>query len=136
VTRWWDRWRGNGERPRLDARLDGADIVVDDTRDAAAATEHVVRGLPATVLALCDRTTTTTQLQRRLADRATDGALRTAVDQLVADRLVARDGGQLVALPVFRDRPAGHPLLGPDRNDRTHAQTSAVPALLRLGRSA
>ncbi len=135
VRRWWERWNDRECPPRLDAHVCGDAIVITDTRDAGEEVEHVVRGLAATVLAACDRTTSTTQL-RLLLGTVDVADLDAVIDSLVADRLVARNGGQLVALPLFRDRPADHPYLRIRRNEPSHAETVAVPALLRLGRSA
>lgn len=134
VRGWWEEWRADSGPALLDATIDGDNVVVTDTRAVAVRAEHVMSGLPATVLALCDRTTTLTQLARSPFIDASRDDIASAVDTLVEDRLVARRGGQLVSLPLFRSRPADHPLLA--RNDRTDVQTTPVPALLRLGRSA
>jgi ribosomal peptide maturation radical SAM protein 1 len=135
VQAWWDEWRRDGGPRRLEARADGDDFFVTDTRPGATREEHWIHGLPAAVLAVADKTTTVTQLLRSPHIDATVAEVVVAVESLVEDRLLARSGGQLIALPVFRDRPSEHPILATDKGDRRDAQASAVPALLHLGRS-
>jgi ribosomal peptide maturation radical SAM protein 1 len=136
VQQWWERWTRNDGPGVLEARLDGDAFVVTDTREVAIAEHHVVSGLRATILALCDRTTSVAQLARSPHVDGSETEIAAAIESLVNDGLVARSGGQLVSLPLFRDRPAGHRLFSYEPDVRIDAKTLVAAPLLRLGRSA
>ena len=108
VQRWWRARQAAEEdlRPRLDAEFDGDAIHITDTRETAPRRAVTLTGLQARVLALADASTTPAALVRHpdIASREQDA--RAALDALVADRLIACEGGQYVSLPVFRNRPA------------------------------
>ena len=138
IQEWWAVWNDD-DRPVLDARVDGDTVVVTDTRTVATAARHVLTGARAAVLLHCDQRATATTLARAPELAAVDGDVHEAVDWLVDAGLVARRGGRLVTLAVFRDRPADHPLLRARSDDvRVDAPVPAPVArpLLRLGRPA
>jgi hypothetical protein len=71
---------------------------------------------------------------RRSRLGADESALLEAIDSLVDDRLLARSGGQLVTLAVFRGRDPAHPT-GGIHSDDLAVEAPASRALLRVGRS-
>jgi ribosomal peptide maturation radical SAM protein 1 len=113
VDRWWQRFLDKRTRPRLDATFDDEAVIVSDTRDIAVARESVLSGLDARVLALCDVAATVPSLMHFTDTGGDEHAVRDALDRLLQLRLVARDGDQHVALPVFRNRPANLPTRRP-----------------------
>lgn len=146
IRHWLDVWGGEA-RPVLDARVDGDTVVVTDTRAVATAGRHELTGARAAVLLHCDQRATPATLARDPVLASLDGeglrgpnaVVEEAVEWLEGAGLLARRGGRMVALPVFRDRPADHPLLRPRSDDaRVDAPVPAPAArpLLRLGRPA
>jgi ribosomal peptide maturation radical SAM protein 1 len=109
VQGWWaSRLQDQSDlRPRLDARFVADAVLVTDTRPAARAAEHELTGVHARIFTLCDTVSTEAALLRRPELGADVEAVRRALDDLVDDRLLARDAGHYLTLAVFRDRPAG-----------------------------
>jgi len=138
IRHWWEVW-GGGDRPVLDARIDGDTVVVTDPRAVATAARHELTGVRAAVLLHCDQRATPATLARAPELAAFDGEVEDAVGWLEGAGLLARRGGRLVTLAVFRDRPPDHPLLRPRSDDSradTPVPTPAARPLLRLGRPA
>jgi ribosomal peptide maturation radical SAM protein 1 len=104
VERWFET-RCNSERPsRLDAHFDGPKIRVTDTRDVARNPSYHLTGLRARLLALCDVSATMPQLLRRAELPGQEPEVRSALESLVADGLVAHEDGHYLTLAVFRNR--------------------------------
>jgi ribosomal peptide maturation radical SAM protein 1 len=100
----WCRAQNSGRRPRLDADVTGDGVVVTDTRPAAVAARHELRGLPARVYQLCDTARSVPALLRDPSLAADEAALRAVLDDLVERRLVLGDRGRFQSLAVFRSR--------------------------------
>ena len=138
IGEWWAAWGGD-DRPVLDARIDGGTVVVTDSRAVATAATHELTAARAAVLLHCDQRATATTMARSPELAAFGDDLDDAVDELEAAGLLARRGGRLVSLPVFRDRPADHPLLRTRTDDArvdVPLPTPSARPLLRLGRPA
>ena len=97
------RFAQNAAPPRLDAHFDAEGVTIHDSRPAATAPRHELRGLAALVYALCDSTATVAGLAQATGRPAEE------IDAVLAslDRagLIARADNRAVALAVFRERP-------------------------------
>jgi ribosomal peptide maturation radical SAM protein 1 len=139
VGRWVTAWRGP-DAPRLDAVIDGDTVVVTDTRAVARTERHVLTGLPAQILLVCDQRSSWTSLSAALDLGGREAEAEEALDSLVANGLVARRGHRYLTLPVFRDRPVNSVPATLRRVDTVpegpRAETAITEPLVRLGRSA
>jgi hypothetical protein len=105
VRRWYTA-RTAATPAKLDAWFDDVDRVrINDSRDANASYERELHGLPATLLFYCDTATTVDALARRPDLDSSAAEIESTLAQLIRDRLVLRDDGQYLSLPVFRERP-------------------------------
>lgn len=104
VERWFQT-RLNSDWPsRLDAHFDGPEIRVTDTREIARNPSYHLTGLRARLLVLCDVSTTIPALLRREELSGQEPEVRSALESLVTDRLVAHEDGHYLTLAVFRNR--------------------------------
>jgi ribosomal peptide maturation radical SAM protein 1 len=113
VTREVRKWSENRSRERrsaLDAQFEGSDVLVIDTREIAVSHHHRLSGLRARVFALCDIGTTIPALLRQPELAGREQEVRSALESLVADRLVAHDDGHYLTLAVFRNRSDYNPI--------------------------
>lgn len=97
----------DGKRPRLDAYLPAQAedaLVVFDSRQCAVAEEHRLQALEAEVLVACDAAHNITALRRQFSSRG--NALEHALKRLKDTRLLIEMEGQMLSLPVLRNRPA------------------------------
>jgi hypothetical protein len=120
VHGWWQE-RSASAPARLDARWEGDELVVHDTRRVARAAAHRLTDLQADLLMRCDTATSIAALLRSpsLAGRAAEVCL--ALEALADARLVYEQGGKFVTLPIFRNRLAS-------QGDTRDADTAAVAA--------
>jgi ribosomal peptide maturation radical SAM protein 1 len=94
------------QRPRLDAFLrEAGAIEITDTRECAAAREHLLVDLDAELLVFCDAAQSRSAVARRFAGQPA-GAVTAAIERLLQAKLAAEIDGQLLGLPVLRNRPA------------------------------
>jgi ribosomal peptide maturation radical SAM protein 1 len=111
VVQNWCGSRFNAEkRTKLDAHFEGAEILVTDTREIACAPQYRLTGLRARLFALCDVGTTIPALLRQLELAGRELEVRSALESLVADRLVVHDDGHYLTLAVFRNRSDYNPI--------------------------
>ena len=106
VEIWQTLWeRSRDEQPRLDLyRAKGSSLLVVDTRPCAVQPAHRLEGLAADLVTRCDIARNIPGLVKELAGRAGEDAIRETLRALVDARLVWRDEGKYVSLPVFRNR--------------------------------
>jgi ribosomal peptide maturation radical SAM protein 1 len=92
-------------RPRLDLTvLEHGEILIIDTRDCAAAREHMLSGLDADVLMACDAGRTQAVLEQNLPE--TNGKIAEALSRLAEAKLMVQIDHKFLSLPVWRNRPA------------------------------
>ncbi|HET8547219.1 MAG TPA: hypothetical protein VFL57_04405, partial [Bryobacteraceae bacterium] len=89
-------------RPRLDATIqDGGAIHIVDTRECASSADHWLSGIDAELLLACDSAQARHTLRKKYG-AAGDEALA----RLISSRICVEMEGQLLSLPVLRNRPA------------------------------
>ena len=102
VVAWLGIWsdQHESERPVLDMRREGADIVIDDTRSCRTSKRHRLKGLAARVYAECDEATDRHTLRERHGAEVDE-----VVERLLAKNLMLDFDGKLLALAVDVTRP-------------------------------
>jgi hypothetical protein len=130
VRRWYQA-RTATTPARLDAWFDDTDSVrISDSRDATAAHERELSGLPARLLFCCDTAATVEVLTRRSDLTESAAAIESILKQLCEDRLMLKDEDHYLSLPVFRNRPP----VNDQRLSNAYitAKTSTADPLLRV----
>jgi ribosomal peptide maturation radical SAM protein 1 len=102
-----DKWRNSrfqaeeARRPRLDATIkEGGSVHILDTRGCATSEEHCLAGLHAEVLLSCDSAQRRHALVKRYGVCVED-----ALHELLLWQLCVEMDGQILSLPVLRNRP-------------------------------
>jgi len=107
AVRRWYMARTATTPAKLDAWFEDLDNVrITDSRDVNTPYEKDLNGLPATLLFYCDSATTVEALSRRSDLDSSASQIESTLQHLCHDRLMLRDEGQYLSLPVFRKRPA------------------------------
>ena len=103
VGTWWRMHRDMpGERPRLDARFEGDEVHIEDTRLAATAAVHQFAGLAASIYFACDVAARPETLAESLG--ACTAEVVEILEDLQSRRLMLTSGGKHLSLAVFRNR--------------------------------
>ena len=103
VGTWWRMHRDMpGERPRLDARFEGDEVHIEDTRLAATAAVHQFAGLAASIYFACDVAARPETLANSLG--ACTAEVVEILEDLQSRRLMLTSGGKHLSLAVFRNR--------------------------------
>jgi hypothetical protein len=84
--------------------LEHGEILIIDTRDCAAAREHMLSGLDADVLMACDAGRSQAVLEQNLPE--TNGKIAEALSRLAEAKLIVQIDHKFLSLPVWRNRPA------------------------------
>jgi hypothetical protein len=90
-------------RPVLDAEVDGAGLLLTDTRTTPG-TQCRLEGVAARVYELCDNAASIERLLRQPDLAGRDDEVRAALDELVRGRLMLAEHGRYLSLAVFRTR--------------------------------
>lgn len=105
VNRWLElRALGPEQHPRLDVEWRQDRLVFTDTRPAATAGSHELRGLAAEIYLQCDVSQTVSGLKRQLANGPEEAEIRKELLRCLNARLMVEEEGHYLSLAVMRNR--------------------------------
>lgn len=107
------KWRNarfdqnSSQRPQLEATLQpGGDIHIKDTRECALFAECCLTGLDARLLSACDALQSLQSLNNRFDGEYATAAVNESLNRLKGMKFCIEMDGQILSLPVLRNRPA------------------------------
>jgi ribosomal peptide maturation radical SAM protein 1 len=118
-------WRSSTLTASLIMREIGSDLLLIDSRKPGPAREIALREPLSSIYRQCDQATALGQILKSLPNKITGPELETALDSLVGEGLMAKDGGAYLSLAIpeagmFAEKPGASPVH--DLEEQMHSQ--------------